>query len=82
MRFIVGLALIATLTACETVNIITQGDQKYQVRFTDPIAGKGAASTELGREAIKLCPQGYQVIRDFVEVSDGKQWFVWDIECT
>jgi hypothetical protein len=74
--------MIATLTACETVNVIDQGDQNYQVRFTDPTAGKGAASTELGRESIKLCPQGYEGRRDFVEVIDGKQWFVWDIKCT
>jgi hypothetical protein len=82
MRFIVGLALIATLTACGTSQIVDQGNQKFQIKRYEPVSEAAGARNNLDWEATELCPAGYEKLRDHVDVIDGKKWFVWDIKCT
>ena len=81
MKVPLALILVVTLTACGTSQIVDQGDKMFQIKRHEPISEATGARNNLDWEASKLCPDGYEKLRDHVEMIDNKKWYVWDIKC-
>jgi hypothetical protein len=90
MKNLIAIAALLLLTACTIAVAEKTADGFYTVKNPiskyDPLASDSllseGAGTSMNYQALKVCPGGYEKIRDYLRhLPDRNSYYAWDIRC-